>query len=53
MERRLEDTDRKNSVLNNEVDRLNNLLRSKTQEIEDLKIKHSKVESTLSQYRNI
>ena len=35
------------------MDRLNNLLRSKTQEVEDAKTKNNKIESTLSQYRNI
>ena len=35
------------------MDRLNNLLRSKTQEVEDAKTRTGKMEATLSQYRNI
>jgi hypothetical protein len=43
LEGRLGEADKKNNLLNGEIDRLNNLLRGKTQETEDLKIRHSKL----------
>lgn len=53
LEGRLAEADKKNALLNGEIDRLNNLLRGKTQETEDLKVRHSKLESSLIQYKNI
>lgn len=43
LEGRLGEADKKNALLNGEIDRLNNMLRGKTQETEDLKIRHSKL----------
>lgn len=53
LEGRLVEADKKNALLNGEIDRLNNFLRGKTQETEDLKVRHSKLESSLIQYKNI
>jgi predicted nucleic acid-binding Zn-ribbon protein len=53
LEGRLGEADKKNNLLNGEIDRLNNLLRGKTQETEDLKVRHSKLESHLIEYKNI
>lgn len=53
LERKYEEAEKKNGVLNGELERLNGLMRGKVQEVDDFRIRHSKLESTLVQYRTI
>jgi len=53
LERKYEEAEKKNGILNAELERLNGLLRGKAQEVDDYRVRHSKLESTLVQYRTI
>jgi hypothetical protein len=40
-------------MMNAELDRLNGLLKGKAGELDDFRVRYSKLESTLTQYKNI
>ena len=49
----MEESDRKNGLLNSEMDRLNNVIRGKIQENDDFRVRHSNLESRLIEYKSI
>jgi hypothetical protein len=49
----LKDVERNNSNLTKEIERLNNLFKNQAGELNDFRIRYSKVEGTLSEYKNI
>lgn len=52
-ESQLKDLERNNANLTKEIERLNNLLKNQAGELNDFRIRYSKVESTLSEYKTI
>lgn len=48
----MKEAERSNSKLTKEVERLNGLLKSQAGELNDFRIRYSKVESTLSEYKS-
>lgn len=52
-ERKLDDAEKRNAMLGGELERLNGLMRSKQQEIEDSKVRHTRLEQSLNEYRVI
>lgn len=53
LERKLEDADRKEGLLKGELDRMNGVIRSKIQENDDFRVRHSNLESKLIEYKSI
>lgn len=51
-EGQMKEAERSNSKLTKEVERLNGLLKSQAGELNDFRIRYSKVESTLSEYKS-
>jgi len=52
-ENQCQDYERKNALLNKEVERLNKLVRGQNDELTDFRTKYTKVESSLKEYREI
>ena len=51
-EGQMKEAERNNTKLTKEVERLNGLLKSQAGELNDFRIRYSKVESTLSEYKS-
>ena len=52
-EQQLKDAERTNGGLTKEIERLNTLLKGQAGELNDFRIRYSKVEGILSEYKNI
>ena len=52
-EQQVKEAERTNGGLTKEIERLNSLLKGQAGELNDFRIRYSKVEGTLSEYKNI
>lgn len=52
-EKKYEEAERRSATMAAEMDRLNGLLKNKTQEIDDFRTRYSKLETTIIQYKTI